>query len=103
MIRDSVSGKTNALLNSINNQPGIDKIYLGKKDTYEAKYGFLIRNRESAWLNHFNDPKAFVEYSNDMEVVSENIEEYNLDKKRKVLIVSDDLIADMINIKEWIK
>ena len=48
MIRDSVSGKTNALLNSINNQPGIDKIYLGKKDTYEAKYGFLIRKRESA-------------------------------------------------------
>ena len=40
--------KTNALLNSINNQPGIDKIYLGKKDTYEAKYGFLIRKRESA-------------------------------------------------------
>ena len=97
MIRDSGSGKTNALLNSINNQPGIGKIYLGKKDTYEAKYRFLIRKRESL------DPKAFVEYSNDMEAVSENIEEYNLDKKRKLLIVSDDLIADMINIKELIE
>ena len=51
-------------------------------------------------LDHFNDPKGFVEYSNDMEDVYKNIEEYNLGKKRKVLIVFDDMIADMINNKK---
>ena len=66
------SGKTNALLNLINNQPDIDKIY-------------------------FNDPKAFMEYSNDMQDVYKNIEGYNPIKKRKVLIIFDDMIADMIN------
>ena len=58
----SGSGKTNALLNSLNNQPDIDKIYLYAKDPYEAKYQFLINKRESKGLEHFNDPKAFIEY-----------------------------------------
>ena len=53
-----------------------------------------ILTREVTSLKHFNDPKAFIEYSND-----ENIEEYNPGKKRKVLIVFDDIIADMINNK----
>ena len=66
IIGGSGSGKTNALLNSINNQPDIDKIYLYAKDPYEAKYQFLINKRESTGLNHFNDPKAFIEYSNYM-------------------------------------
>ena len=48
-------------------------------------------------LNHFNDPKAFMEYSNDMQNVYKNIEDYNPIKKRKVLTISDDMIADMIN------
>ena len=54
-----VSGKTNALLNLINNQPHIDKIYLHAKDLYEPKYRFLINKRESIGLKHFKDPKAF--------------------------------------------
>ena len=61
----SRSGKTNALLNLINNQPDIDKISLYAKDLYESKYQFLINKRESTGLKHFNDPKAFIEYSND--------------------------------------
>ena len=91
IIGGSGSGKTNALLNLINNYPDIDKRYLYTKDQY------LINKREKVGLNHFNDPKAFMEYSNDMQDVYKNIEGYNLMKKRKILIVFDDMIADMIN------
>ena len=97
IIGGSGSGKTNALLNLINNQPDIDKIYLYAKDPYEAKYQYLINKREKVGLNHFNDPKAFMEYSNDMQDVYKNIEDYNPIKKREVLIVFGDMIADMIN------
>ena len=100
IIGGSGSGKTNALLNLINNQPDIDKIYLYTKDPYEAKYQFLINKRESTGLKHLNDPKAFIEYSNDMQDVYKNIEEYNIGKKRKILIVFDDMIADIINNKK---
>ena len=67
IIGGSRSAKTNALLNSINNHPVIDKIYLYAKDPYEAKYQLLIKKRESAGLKHFNDSKAFIEHSNDMQ------------------------------------
>ena len=77
----SVSGKANALLNSINNQPDIDKIYLYAKGSYEAKYQFLINKRGNTRLKHLNDPKAFIEYSNDMQDDYKNIEEHNLGKK----------------------
>ena len=97
IIRGSGSGKTNALSNLINNQQDIDKIYLYAKDPYEKKYQYLINKREKVGLNHFNDPKAFMEYSNDMQDVYKNIEDYNPIKKRKVLIIFDDMIADMIN------
>ena len=100
IIGGSGSGKTNVLLNLINNQPDIDKIYLYVKDPYEAKYQYLINKREKVGLDHFNDPKPFIEYSNDMQDVYKNIEDYNLNKKRKVLIVFDDMIADMINNKK---
>ena len=96
----SGSGKTNALLNLINNQPDIDKIYLYAKDPYEAKYQYLINKREKVGLDHYDDPKAFMEYSNDMQDVYKNIEDYNTKKNRKVLIVFDDMIADMINNKK---
>ena len=76
------------------------KIYLYAKDPSEAKYQFLINKRESIGLKHINDPIAFVEYSNDMQGVYKNIEEYNTDKERKVLIAFDDMIADMINNKK---
>ena len=87
------------MLNLINNQLDIDKIYLYTKDPYEAKHQCLISKRESTGLKHFNDPKAFIEYSNDMHDVYENIDEYNIDKERKILIVFDDMIAAMINNK----
>ena len=57
----------------------------------------LINKREKVGLNHFSDPKAFMEYSNDMQDVYKNIEDYNPIKKRQVLIIFDDMIADMIN------
>ena len=93
-------GKANALLNLINNQPDIDKIYLYAKISYETKYQFLINKHEKIGLNHCDDPKAFMEYSNDIQDVYKYIEEYNLGKKRKVLIVFDDMTADMINNKK---
>ena len=96
IVGGSGSGKTNALLNLINNQPDIDKIYLYAKDPYEKKYQYLINKREKVRLNHCNDPKAFMEKSNDMQDVYKNIEDYNPIKKRKILIVFDDMIADMI-------
>ena len=100
IIGSSGSGKTNALLNLINNQSDIDKIYLYAKDPYEKKYQYLINKREEVGLDRFNDPKAFIEYSNDMQDVYKNIEDYSLGKKRKILIASDDIIADMINNKK---
>ena len=86
-------------MNLINNQPDIDKIYLYAKDPYEAKYQYLINKREKVGIEHFKDPKAFVEYSNDMQDVYKNIEDYNPNKKRKILLVFDDVIAEMINNK----
>ena len=73
-------------------------MYLYAKDPHEAKYQFLINKRESTKLKHFNDPKAFIEYSNDIQDVYKNIDKYNVERERKILIV----FADMINNKELI-
>ena len=100
IVGGSGSGKTNAFLNLMNNQSDIDEIYLYAKDPYEAKYQFLINKRESTGLNHFDDPKAFTKYSNDIQDVYRNIHKYNIDKDRKISIVFDDMIADMINSKK---
>ena len=97
IVGGSGSGKANALLNLINNQLDIDKVYLYAKDPYEPKYQYLMNKREKVGLDHFKDPKAFVEYSNDMEDVYKNTENCNPGKKHKILIVFDDMIADMIN------
>ena len=102
IIGGSGSGKTSLLLNLIENQPDIDKIYLYAKDPYESKYQYLINKREGVGINHFNDPKAFIEYSNDMHDVYKNIDEYNPYKENKILIVFDDMIADMIHNKKLI-
>ena len=83
-------------MNLIGNQPDIDKIYLYAKDPYEAKYQSLINKRENVGINHLNDPKAFLEYSNDMHDVYKNIDEYNPDKENKILIV---VIVDMFHNK----
>ena len=73
IIGGSGSGKANALLNLINNQPDIDEIYLYAKNSYEAKYQFSINKRESTGLKHLNDSEAFIENSNDMQDVYQNI------------------------------
>ena len=80
IIGGSGSRKTNVLLNLLEKQSDIDKIYLHAKDLYEAKYQYLINIRENVGIDHFNDPKAFIEYSNDMHGVYKNIDEYNPDK-----------------------
>ena len=80
IIGGSGSGKWNLLLNLIENQPDIDKICLYAKDPYEAKYQYLMNVREKEGLKRFNDPKAFIEYSNGMHDVYKNIDEYNPDK-----------------------
>ena len=60
----------------------------------------MINKREDVGINHFEDPKAFIEYSNDMNDVYKNIDDYNPDKENKILIVFDDIIADMIHNKK---
>ena len=100
IIWGSGSGKTNALLNLIHNQQDIDKIYLYAEGPYEDKYQYLINKRESVGLKRFNDPKAFIEYSNDMHDVYKKIDSYNADKENKILIVFVDMIADMFNNKK---
>ena len=89
-----------ALLNLINNQPDIDETYLYAKDPYKAKYQYSINKREKVGLDHFKDPKAFMEYSNDIQDFYKNIDNYNPGRERKILIMFDDMIADMINNKK---
>ena len=84
-----------SLFNSISQQPDIDEIYLYAKDPYEAKRQFLIKKRESTDLKHLHKSKAVIEWSNDMDYTYKAIEEYNPIKKLKILIVFDDMIADM--------
>ena len=83
VIGGSGSRKTNALLNLINNLPDIDKIYLYEKDPYEAKYQYLIKKPQKVGLDHFNDCKAFIDYTNDMSDIYKNIEYYNPKKTVK--------------------
>ena len=80
IIGGSGTRKTNALLNLINNQQDIGKIYLYAKDPYEDKYQYLINKRKSVGLKHVNDPKACIEYSYDMHDVYKNIDNDNLNK-----------------------
>ena len=81
IIGGSESGKTNLLLDLIEKQPDIDKIYLHAKDPHDSKYQYLINKRESLGINHFNDPKAFIEYSNDMHDVYKKLMNTILIKK----------------------
>ena len=101
IIDGSGSGKTNTLLNLINEQRNIDKIYLYSKDLSESKYEHLINNRENSETKPLNDPKAFIEYSSTMDGVYKNIDHYNINRKRKVLIVFDDMIADIMTNKKF--
>ena len=96
IIGPSGSGKTNALLNLIQKQSNdnpIDKIYLHAKDLSEPKYQFLEKH-ENAGIKNYNDPIGFIEYSNTMDDVYSNIDDCNPKRKRKILIVFDNMIAD---------
>ena len=80
----SGSGKTNTLLNLINEQNDIDKIYLYARDLNEPKYEILIKKRKDAGIKHLNDSNAFIECSNTMDDIYENIDDYNPNRKRKI-------------------
>ena len=95
IIGPSGSGKTNTLLHLINNLHPIDKIYLYAKDLHEPKYEYLINKREQTGIKNLNDPHAFIEYSDDMNDVLDDINNYNKNRDKKVLIVFDDMIADI--------
>ena len=95
VIGPSGSGKTNTLLHLINNLHPIDKIYLYGKYINEPKYEYLINKREQAGIKNLNDPHAFIEYSDDIDDVLDDINNYNKNRDKKVLIVFDDMIADI--------
>ena len=97
----SGSGKINALVNLINEQDDIDKIYLYAKGLSKPKYQYLIKKRENAGIKNFNDPNAFIEYSNTMEDVYGNINDYNSSRKRKMLIIFHDMVADIMSNKKF--
>ena len=97
----SGSGKTNTLLHLINNLHPIDKIYLYAKDIDEKKYQFLINKREQAGLKNLSDSKAFIEYSNNMSDALDDVNNYNKNRDKKVLIVFDDMIADIEYNKDF--
>ena len=100
IIGGSGSGKTNTLLNLINEQRDIDKICLYAKDLSEPKEEYLIKNPENARIKHVNDSKAFIECSNTMDDIYGNINDYNPTRKRKFLIIFDDMIADIMTNKK---
>ena len=95
IIGPSGSGKTNTLLHLINNLHPIDKLYLSAKYLSEAKYEYLINKREQAGIKNLNEPKGSIEYSSDMDDVLDNINNYNKNRDQKVLIVFDEMIADI--------
>ena len=100
----SGSAKTNTLLHliqNLNETTPVDKTYLYAKDLTEPKYKFLINNRKNAGIKHFNDSTAFIEYSNGMDDVFTNIDDYNKKRKRKVLIVFHDMIADIMSSNKF--
>ena len=83
IVGGSGSGKTNALMNMLGQQRDIDKIFLYVQDTTEEKYDYLIKKQEEVGGKYAEDPKAFIEWSTNIEDVYQNIEEYNPSKQKK--------------------
>ena len=100
IIGGSGSGKTSVLLNLIKEQDDIDKIYLYAKDLSKPNYEVWIKKREDAGIKHLEDSNAFIECSNTMKNIYENINDYNPNRKRKILIVFDYMIADIMTNKK---
>ena len=101
IIGPSESGKTNTLLHLIDKFHPIAKIYLYAKDTDEEKCQYLINKREQVGIKNLNDSQAFIEYSNDMNDVLEDINNYNKKRDKKVLIIFDDMIADIMRSEKF--
>ena len=99
IIGSSGSGKTNALINLINEQNDIDKRYLYARDLSETSHEYLIKKREDAGIKHLNNQSAFITCSNTMDGNYEDIDDYNPVRKRRILIVFDDMIADIMTNK----
>ena len=101
IIGGSGSGKANALVNLINEQNDIGKIYLYARDLNEPKYEYLIKKCKDVGIKHLNNPSAFIECLNTMDDVYDNINDYNSNRRRKILIVFDDMIADIMTNKRF--
>ena len=89
------------MINLINEQNNIDKICLYARDLSEPKYEYFIKKREYVGIKHVNNPNAFIECSNTMDDVYENIDDDNPIRKRKKLIVFDDMIADIMTNRRF--
>ena len=101
IIGGSGSGKTNALLDLLKEQNDIDKIYFYAKDLSEPKYEFFIKKREDAGIKHCNKLNAFIECSDTMHDVYENIDYYNPSRQRKILIVLMIWLKTLWQIKNF--
>ena len=100
IIGGSGSRKTNALLNLIKKKK-IVYAYLYANNLNKPKYQFLIKKREDAGIKHLNDPKAFIEYSTYMDDVYNNVDDYNPTRNRNIIIMFDDMIADIMTNKQF--
>ena len=101
IIGGSGSEKANTLLNLINEQHDISKISLYAKNLSKPKYEILLEKRENAGIKYLNDPNAFIECFSTIDDVYENINDYTPSRKRKILIVIDDMIADIMTNKKF--
>ena len=99
LVGESWYWKTNALLDLLDHESDIDKINLYAEDPYKARFQLFIDKRQITGLKYLNDSNAFTEYSNHMNDIFKNIEECNLNKKRKIFIVFDDMITDILSNK----
>ena len=78
----------------------VDKIHLYCQDLDDPKYQLLTNKKEQAGIKNLNDPNALVEYSNTMDDVFPDIEDYNKKRKRKVLLVFDDMTSHVMSDKK---
>ena len=100
MIGGWKSGKKYALINLINEQNDIDKIYLYAKDLSEHE--ILIKRSKNAGIKYFNDPNTFIECSNTMDDVYENIDDYNSNRNKiLIVIVFDEMITDIMTNRKF--
>ena len=101
IIGGSGSEKTNALINLINEQNDIDKIFLYARDLSKPKYEYLIKKCKDAGIKDLNNSNVFIECSNMMDDVYGNINDYNPIKKRKKLIIFHDMIEDIMKNRRF--